>query len=79
MGRAAPAPITPKADAFLLGDLLRTDRARFHPWQPDTCLTRQIRSQVGWVTGMAQTVRKYSQRLRSVVERYFPAAVEPLS
>ena len=31
------------SDAFVLADVLRTDRARLQPWKPDLVLTRQIR------------------------------------
>ncbi|MCP4536615.1 MAG: IS110 family transposase [Chloroflexi bacterium] len=35
---------TDEDDAFLLADLLRTDRARFVPWKPDGLLVTQMRS-----------------------------------
>ena len=66
-------------DAQLLADLLRTDRARLHPWQPDSQLTRQIRARVGFVSYLSQTTIRVHNRLRAALLRYYPQALELFS
>ena len=48
-------------DAFVLADMLRTDRGRLQVWHPDHVLTRQV--------------VRLSNRLRAVLWRYYPAAL----
>jgi transposase len=60
---------TDRSDAFLLADLLRTDRARLRLWKPDLLLTRQLRSQVSLITHLTQTSVRLANRLRSVLVR----------
>lgn len=50
-----------QSDAFLVADILRTDRTRLQPWFPDSHLTRSI--------------IRLSNRLRAVLFRYYPAAL----
>jgi transposase len=52
-------------DAQLLADLLRPDRARLHPWRPDSQLTRQIRARVGFITFLTHTANRVHNRLRA--------------
>jgi transposase len=66
-------------DASLLADLLRTDRARFRPWHPDSLLTRQIRAKVSFIAHLTRQVTRNSNRLRAVLLRYYPAALAPFS
>ena len=66
-------------DARLLADLLRTDRARLHPWQPDSLLTRQMRAKVSWIHHLTRNVVRLANRLRAVLLRYYPAALEVFS
>lgn len=67
---------TDKRDARLLADLLRTDLARLQPWRPDSRLTRQIRAKASLVQHMTKRVRRVTERLRAVLLRYYPAALE---
>ncbi len=52
------------SDAFVIADLLRTDRQRFQPWLPDTLLTRQIRAKVSLIHHLTQTKVHLSNRLQ---------------
>lgn len=64
-----------RSDAFLLADLLRTDRARFYPWHPDSLLTRQIRAQVSLYHHLTRQAVRLTNRLHAVLSRYYPAAL----
>ena len=66
---------TDQTDAILLADLLRTDRNRLHPWRPDTLLTRQIRAKVSLIGYLSRDILAQSNRLRSILLRYYPAAL----
>lgn len=66
-------------DAQLLADLLRTDRARLQPWRPDSQLTRQIRAKVGFVNQLTHAGNRFANRLRAVLLRYYPVALELFS
>lgn len=68
-----------RKDAQLLADLLRTDRARLQPWRPDSQLTRQIRAKVGFVNHLTHAANRLANRLRAVLLRYYPAALELFS
>lgn len=63
------------SDAFLLADLLRTDRDRFLPWQPDGALVRQLRVQLESIAQLTHTIVAYHNRLRAVLLRYYPTAL----
>jgi transposase len=54
---------TDRSDAFVLADLLRTDRSRLHPWRPDSLLTQQIRNRVGLVSHLTRSAVRLSNRL----------------
>jgi transposase len=66
---------TDQSDAFLVADILRTDRSRLQPWHPDTLLTRQIRAQVSLIRYLTRNIVRTSNRLRAVLLRYYPAAL----
>jgi transposase len=66
-------------DAQLLADILRTDRARLYPWRPDSSLTRQICARVGFLTFLKHTAIRVHNRLRAVLLRYYPQALELFS
>lgn len=68
-----------RKDAQLLADLLRTDRARLQPWRPDSQLTRQIRAKVGFVNHLTHAANRLANRLRAILLRYYPAALELFS
>jgi len=70
---------TDSSDALLLADLLRTDRARLHPWRPDSLLTQQIRNRVGLLSHLTASAVRLSNRLYAVLMRYYPAALELFS
>lgn len=63
-------------DARLLADLLRTDRARLQPWQPDSVLTRQMRAKVGLIQHLTEDKIRVENRLRAVLLRYYPTALD---
>jgi transposase len=63
-------------DAHLIANLLRTDQHCYTPWQPDQPLTRQIRAEVRFAQQLGQEVVRDGNRLRSLVLRYYPAALD---
>lgn len=68
-----------RKDAHLLADLLRTDRARLHPWQPDNCLTQQLAVQVSLESFLTRSIVQVTNRLRDGLWRYYPNAVQVFS
>ena len=70
---------TDQHDSRLLADLVRTDRARLYPWQPDSLLTRQIGVQVGVIQDLTKQMVARSNRLRAVLLRYYPVALTVFS
>jgi transposase len=67
------------SDAYVIADVLRTDRGRLQPWFPDTVLTRRIRSKVSLIDHLTAGIVRLSNRLRAVLLRYYPAAVDVFS
>lgn len=63
-----------KWDAFVIGDILRTDRQRFHPWRPGSELLQQMRATVSFHRYLTKQTTSISNRLRSILLRYYPAA-----
>jgi len=63
-------------DARLIANLLRTDQRCYTVWQPDQPLTRQIRAEVRFAQQLGQEVVRDGNRLRSLVLRYYPAALD---
>jgi len=66
-------------DSAVIADLLRTDRHRLHPWQPDSLLARQVRADVSLHGHFTKTSTQQCLRLRSVLLRYYPAALKVFS
>lgn len=66
-------------DGRLIADVLRTDRARLQPWQPDSDLTQRLRASVSFISHLTRNKVRLSNRLRAVLLRYYPAAVELFS
>lgn len=66
-------------DAQVLADILRTDCGRLYPWFPDGLMTRQIRATVSLIGFLTRSIGALSNRLRSVLIRYHPAALEVFS
>lgn len=66
-------------DARLIADILRTDHKRYTPWKPDSQLTRQIRAAVRFVSQLNKDIRRNSNRMRAVLLRYYPIALNVFS
>jgi transposase len=66
-------------DARLIADILRTDQSRYSHWKPDQPLTRQIRAEVRFISQLGQELVRSSNRLRSTLLRYYPAATQTFS
>ena len=64
------------SDARVIADVLRTDLALLIPWLPDMELTQQIRAKVGLVQYLRRSLGRTTGRLRSVLLRYYPAALD---
>jgi len=65
-----------QSDGYLLADILRTDRGRLQPWHPDSLLTRKMRAKVSWIHHLTRASTRLSNRLRAVLLRYYPAALQ---
>lgn len=70
---------TDQSDAHLLANLLRTDRNRLDPWHPNSLLTRQMQAQVSLYRYVTRTSVQQSNRLRAVLLRYYPVALDVFS
>jgi len=66
-------------DARLIADILRTDQSRYSLWKPDNALTRQIRAEVRFANQLGQELVRDSNRMRSLLLRYYPAATQLFS
>ena len=67
------------SDAFVIADVLRTDRNRLQPWYPDMLLTRQIRAKVSLIHHLTDSAVRLSNRLQAVLARYYPLALQVFS
>lgn len=67
------------SDARLIADILRTDRDKYHAWKADNELTRQIRAMVSLIDFLTRSSWQQGNRLRAVLLRYYPAALEAFS
>lgn len=65
---------TDLSDAYVVADMLRTDRGRLQPWFPDSALTRQIRAKISLCMHLTREVTRMTNRLREVLWRYYPSA-----
>jgi transposase len=68
-----------KSDAVVLAQVLRTDRHLYTPWHADQPITRQIGSQVKLVQDLKRSIIRFTNRLRSLLWRYYPIAAELFS
>lgn len=59
-------------DAWILADLLRTDRQRFVPWRPDGPLVTQMRAKLSLIDALTQASTRYANRLYALLQRYYP-------
>jgi lambda repressor-like predicted transcriptional regulator len=62
--------------ARLIADILRTDHGRWYPWHPDHLLTRQMRAKASLILHLTKLATRISDRLRAVLLRYYPTALE---
>ena len=63
---------TDSRDAHLIGDLLRTDRARFAPWRPDSEQIIRLKTMLSQVTHFTKLITGESNRLRAILQRVYP-------
>jgi transposase len=66
---------TDESDAALLADIVREKPKDLPLWKPDRALTRQIRAVVSLRLFLVIQVVRTRNRLASVLERYYPAAL----
>lgn len=66
-------------DAELIAEIVRTDRHRLYPWHPGSLLLQQMRAKLRLVAFLTKEVVRYNNRLRSVLLRYHPGAVNVFS
>lgn len=70
---------TDQSDAYIIADVLRTDRGRLIPWRPDSLLTRQMRAKVSLLLALTHNRVRLTNRLRAILLRYYPAALHVFS
>jgi len=66
---------TDESAAYLLANLLRTDKHRLQPWHPDLPLTRHMRAKVSLLLHLTRSNVRLTNRLRAVLLRYYPAVI----
>ncbi len=67
------------SDARLIADLLRTDRARLRPWQPNGPLLQELAGLVHLEHFLTVTIVRCTNYLRQVLGRYYPNAIQVFS
>lgn len=67
---------TDQSDAWLIADVMRTDPGTLLPWRPDSLLVRQLRTKVSLLHYLTQEIVRTGNRLRAVLTRYYPAALQ---
>jgi transposase len=67
------------SDALLIADILRTDQGLLRAWQPDTSLTRQIRSRIKYTQFLTTEIVRLTNRQRAVLLRYYPVVLDLFS
>jgi len=70
---------TDESDGELIANLLRTDRRHLYPWYPDSLLTRQMRNRISLHIHLTRSCVRLNNRLRAVLLRYYPAALQVFS
>lgn len=63
---------TDKTDARLIADLLRTDRARFAPWRPNSDLLETIQTKLNLVDSLTKSTTQQANQLRAILDRVYP-------
>jgi transposase len=61
-------------DAYVIADILRTDRHRLRLWHPGSALLQELRIAVRFHNQLTEQVTQQANRLRTVLLRYYPAA-----
>lgn len=67
---------TDASDAYVLADILRTDRHRLVLWKPDSLLTQEMRATVVQVHQLTRQSVVMANQLRALVLRYYPGMLE---
>jgi transposase len=67
---------TDASDAYMLADIVRTDRGRLTLWQPDQPLTCQLRVTITQVHQLTRQGLAMAQQLRAMLLRYYPGLLE---
>lgn len=62
-----------KSDAFILADIVRTDRGYLRPIRPDSDVTQELRAWVRFRARQVQDRTAVSQRLRALLAEWCPA------
>jgi len=70
---------TDESDGELIANLLRTDLQRLYPWWPDSLLTRQMRARISLHLHLTRAGVRLNNRLRAVLLRDYPAALQVFS
>jgi transposase len=70
---------TDQRDAYLIANLLRTDRHLLIPWQPDQPATQQLRAQVDLRSQLVKDRVREQNQLQEVLMRYYPAVLNAFS
>jgi len=63
-------------DAYLLADILRTDRHRLVPWRADGALVRQMRLWLHGIDELTNSIVRANNRLRANLLRYYPQCLQ---
>ena len=68
-----------RCDAALIAELVRTDRSHLYPWRPGSLLLQQMRAKVSYLYFLTRDIVQHTNRLRSILLRYYPAATQVFS
>lgn len=66
-------------DAELLADIVRTDRERMVPWQPDGAVVKKVRVQLRLIDDLTAAIIQGRNRLEAQLLRFFPQATDIFS
>ena len=64
-----------RRDARLIAEILRTDHEHLPVWRADRPLTVHMRTQVSLLVFLTHSIVRYTNRLRAVLLRYYPAGL----
>lgn len=70
---------TDQSAAFLLADLLRTDRVRFTPWRPHSELVERMQAKVRLLRTLSQDITRGTNRLQAILLRVNPQPITMFS